>query len=943
MKMKKMLAFLLIGVMAIGATVSTKASVLYKKSEEQTLTKGAKFIKDEVLTEAGWLDIYLLRVDLNEENVALKPIEPGTLGTKQTVLQMAKESGAIAGVNADFFGLTSNVPSFGPVIEDGEIKHAYHNGLVTDVGPGINMGTFLIDNQNNLLMNYFSMGLKLYANGEWLSSIRAYNKTGTSLSTPTIIDAQYAKSTLDIVRKFTGAYTIVVDQDVVVHQSGIGEAFDIPENGYVIMMDGANKEKYYPYLKVGTPVTLESDFYLNNEVVKSVEDIKLGIGGGGLLMQNGEAYKGKSNIVSPASRNPRTVVATTKKSGEVLLIGIDGRGTSIGVTHEELVSLLKTYGVVNALYLDGGGSTTVVARDETATEVKLQNKPSDSSERKVVNGIGIFTTNATGELDQLYIESSNNRTFVDESISFTVRGLDSNSNPVTIDKNQLSYSISGIEGSFVGNQFTPSTAGKGLVMVQLGDTQAAVEIKVSEEPVGLILEPTKLQVDANSSKTIKIYGVDPEGYKLPLSASKVHWETNNEAVQAEGNVITATNESIGLLRAEYKKATAEIEVIGGSSVILAESFEQNNGKWGGDTTTVSGKVELSKDVKYHGSQSVKMTYHFGKTTNRQTAFMTLNSPIVVPTDAATINLWLNADAQKDAVKLQVEDSKGRKYYLKVSDSLTHKGWKYFSIPLPQGMQLPAKITRVYALTATTPEKRTSALYVDHLSFTRGQRKTQGISIKDHYRYDPLYRDDLSGLGEGEQAINVIGPTKINSLTLEAATIKSIGQTLSKDTNMVVQASNATIELPITKTLYNYRNKLETMDINNTKVMMVGSDSGSIRTTDVAAWAKMTKQINETTVKNIILVTKVNPLTQFNDAREGQALHDVLKAKNKKDGTIIFVIVTGGNENETTLQDGIRYIRLNGFASTTDNINDAAYLRFKIVGDQIYYGFNQLIK
>ena len=41
---------------------------------------------------------------------------------------------------------------------------------------------------------------------------------------------------------------------------------------------------------------------------------------------------------------------------------VDGRGDSIGATHEEMVWLMKEYGAYNAMHFDGGGSSTMVAK-----------------------------------------------------------------------------------------------------------------------------------------------------------------------------------------------------------------------------------------------------------------------------------------------------------------------------------------------------------------------------------------------------------------------------------------------------------------------------------------------------------------------------------------------------------------------------------------------------
>jgi phosphodiester glycosidase len=62
-----------------------------------------------------------------------------------------------------------------------------------------------------------------------------------------------------------------------------------------------------------------------------------------------------------------------------------------GVTIAGLAALLQQFGAANGVNLDGGGSTTLVARDPGASTVTVRNTPTDSTgERLVANGIGIF-------------------------------------------------------------------------------------------------------------------------------------------------------------------------------------------------------------------------------------------------------------------------------------------------------------------------------------------------------------------------------------------------------------------------------------------------------------------------------------------------------------------------------------------------------------------------
>ena len=70
--------------------------------------------------------------------------------------------------------------------------------------------------------------------------------------------------------------------------------------------------------------------------------------------------------------------------GKFLMITVDGRepGVSVGMTLQELAEYLLNLGAVDAMNLDGGGSTTMVL------DGKVVNKPSDpTGERKIGDAI----------------------------------------------------------------------------------------------------------------------------------------------------------------------------------------------------------------------------------------------------------------------------------------------------------------------------------------------------------------------------------------------------------------------------------------------------------------------------------------------------------------------------------------------------------------------------
>jgi putative cell wall-binding protein len=87
-------------------------------------------------------------------------------------------------------------------------------------------------------------------------------------------------------------------------------------------------------------------------------------------------------------RHPRSAVARTA-DGELLLVTVDGRqpGYSSGMTIAELADFLIGLGAVDALSLDGGGSSQFVV------EGRLRNRPCcDPSLRPVANGLFVRTS-----------------------------------------------------------------------------------------------------------------------------------------------------------------------------------------------------------------------------------------------------------------------------------------------------------------------------------------------------------------------------------------------------------------------------------------------------------------------------------------------------------------------------------------------------------------------
>ncbi|HEV2147228.1 MAG TPA: phosphodiester glycosidase family protein, partial [Longimicrobiaceae bacterium] len=109
------------------------------------------------------------------------------------------------------------------------------------------------------------------------------------------------------------------------------------------------------------------------------------VGGHPVLLRGGRPVPDPPGMQPSFStaRHPRSAVGW-RADGTLLLVAVDGRqpGHSVGMSLDELRALFLELGAVEALNLDGGGSTALVVRGATV------NRPSDpEGERPVANAL----------------------------------------------------------------------------------------------------------------------------------------------------------------------------------------------------------------------------------------------------------------------------------------------------------------------------------------------------------------------------------------------------------------------------------------------------------------------------------------------------------------------------------------------------------------------------
>lgn len=160
-------------------------------------------------------------------------------------------------------------------------------------------------------------------------------------------------------------------------------AIKIPDGKYVFVMDPDGEPEFFDMLSKlapGDSVTFANSVYGAqrhnwNEAKYIMSSI------GGRLLNNGAIGSGFATGTAP-----RTAVGI-KENGNVIFYTIDGRqtGYSTGITIKNLANRMQELGCVDAINLDGGGSTAIGGVFPGFEDFVVSNRPSDGRERKCAN------------------------------------------------------------------------------------------------------------------------------------------------------------------------------------------------------------------------------------------------------------------------------------------------------------------------------------------------------------------------------------------------------------------------------------------------------------------------------------------------------------------------------------------------------------------------------
>ena len=161
----------------------------------------------------------------------------------------------------------------------------------------------------------------------------------------------------------------------------------IPENAYLVCADNTTYGYILRQLTPGDTFT----FYVDGN--EKFYNVKNAIGTGAVILKDSETIDDRT-LSHYTSLQPRSAVGI-KEDGTLVFYAVDGRrkGHSSGMKLLELAEQMKSLGCTYAANFDGGGSTAVNVSLPGFDDATTVNVPSQTNERKISNAVGFFNNN----------------------------------------------------------------------------------------------------------------------------------------------------------------------------------------------------------------------------------------------------------------------------------------------------------------------------------------------------------------------------------------------------------------------------------------------------------------------------------------------------------------------------------------------------------------------
>ncbi|GHH31184.1 hypothetical protein GCM10017774_10270 [Lentzea cavernae] len=643
---------------------------------ERPVAPGVTLSSFDWYEPGGWVRGDALAVDLTKVRAGY--VDPGTVTQAAPLSHQAGR--AVAAVNGDFFDIdNSNAPE-GVGVKDGElVKSGGRRAIGIDAaGIGSVMETFFEGTLNGTHALTQLNSAKIDVDG-----IGVFNPLWGSYSRARA--TQGAANTAEVIVK-----------DGVVHK--VRSPSDEPVQGYALV----GRDKGADVLRTLKPGDRAEVSYRSR--TSDGSEPRTAIGGRQLLVENGR------NVAPDDALHPRTAVGFSRDGKQMHVLTVDGRQSAYlqGLNLRDLADAMIGLGAHNALNLDGGGSSTMLAREPGTTALKVVNTPSDGAERPVPNGLALYAPTGSGRLTGFDVQTSSTRVFPGLTRRMTVRGHDETFGPAT----GAGHVTRATGGWAIGDTFhAASRPGPASFTASRGLTTKSMRLTVLGELARLAPENPRTSLDEGERKPLRINGFDAEGYGAPIERADLDLSYDRKVVEITPDLqIKALKTGATTIRARAQGKETRLAVTVGADDQLLAGFDDAP-QWTFGSARATGGV--APEPHGHTGQGLELSYDFTQSTGTRTAHAVPPEPLQVHGQPLSLTAQVLGSGRGEWTAFTVTDSTGRSRAL-YGPHITWTGWQRIEVAVPPELEFPLQVTRFTTIETRADRSYTGEVVVDDI-------------------------------------------------------------------------------------------------------------------------------------------------------------------------------------------------------------------------------------
>ncbi|MGW6932424.1 phosphodiester glycosidase family protein [Lentzea sp. NPDC054927] len=650
----------------------------------------------------GWIRGDALAVDLTKAQVGY--VDNGTVAQAAPLSQQTTR--AVAAINGDFFDINNSNAPEGVGVQDGQLRKSGQGRAVGIDAAGV----------GSVMETFFEGTLNGTHKLTQLNSARI-DVDGIGVFNPLWGTYSRARAT----QGATNTAEVIVKDDIV---ERVGAPSAEPVQGYALV----GRDKGADVLKALEPGDRLTVDYRSR--TSNGSEPRTAIGGRQLLVKDGK------NVAPADPLHPRTAVGFSADGKKMVMLTVDGRQGAflLGLNLRDLADAMIELGAHNALNLDGGGSSTMLAREPGTTELKVVNTPSDGGERPIPNGLALYSPAGTGKLVGFDVQTEDKRVFPGMTRRMTVRGHDETYGPAA--NNEHVTRATG--GWAIGDTFHAAPhSGPASFTAFRGLTTKTAKLTVLGKLARLAPASTRISLNPDERTPLQINGFDAKGFSAPIERADLDLSYDRKIIEVTPDLqIRALTAGATTIRARSQGKETQLAVTVGADDELIAGFDDAP-QWTFGSARATGSV--APDPHGHTGGGLKLSYDFTQSTGTRTAYAVPPKPLQIDGQPLSLAAWVNGSGKGEWTAFTVTDATGQSRSL-YGPYITWNGWKQLEVPIPPELKFPIQVNRFYTIETKADRSYTGEVLVDDIT----ARVPPEVSLPPA----PELREDVIGPAKG---------------------------------------------------------------------------------------------------------------------------------------------------------------------------------------------------